>query len=53
MKGLRELAEENRGIRELRERYDLSMERIAGILREETVEEPYRWYFRHMASSEP
>ena len=49
MKGLRELAEENRGIRELRERYDLSMERITGILREETVEEPYRRYFRHMA----
>ena len=28
------------------ERYELSMERIADILEEETVEEPYRQYFR-------
>lgn len=39
--------EENESVME---RYQLSMERLHGIESEETVEEPYRSYFRKMAS---
>ena len=39
--------EENESVME---RYQLSMERLQAILSEETVEEPYRSYFRKMAS---
>ena len=35
---------------EVKERYPLVMERIAGILEEETVKEPYRDYFRKAAA---
>ncbi len=35
---------------EVKERYPLVMERIAGILEEETVKEPYRDYFRKVAA---
>ena len=34
---------------EIRERYDLSMERIRLMEKEETTAEPYRTYFRAMA----
>lgn len=39
--------EENEAVKE---RYDLSMERIAALEREETAAEPYRDYFRSVAS---
>lgn len=39
--------EENEAVRE---RYELSMERIAAMREEETVKEPYRDYFRQAAS---
>ncbi len=38
------------GREELEERYDLAIERIRQILTEESVEEPYRDYFRKMAA---
>lgn len=34
----------------MEERYELTMERMRGILEEETVAEPYRRYFRHVAA---
>lgn len=33
----------------MEERYELTIERIRGIMEEETVAEPYRGYFRHVA----
>ena len=46
MKAWELFEEENEAIRE---RYELSMERIAEILQEHTVAEPYRQYFRYVA----